>query len=530
MLVRARKAFPVLLFVMGILFLLYSWYISYPLSVDSVSDVLFNHIPASYWVGISLLLASSYVLAVSTKNSTLKWVFSVGIVLTIYSLSYFYRFLPGSDSQFFRGLTEYSTRTGNLDPLVPNHGYFQWPSYFILINAATSVSGLDLTNLEFLMYASIGLMLTTTLYVYASRAHKNGGIQAVAIFFIVGFYFLNYQLVPFSLALVFFFVLLMLETRKKSLSMIVTILILFVGLSLTHAFVPLLFVLYLLIRCLLKGGKTFLGLFLLTSMIYLGTQITLARFAFANNIRLVLANPSEYSQMLETTLAPASIPLDVIAQYLSRIVTLTSVAMCGVGVFFLIIKRKMRELDTAVLVTGAVYSVLGIFLFALGSRAFMVVLIPASVGVAYLFGSRLKSYLTCVFLLILLLFAFMPLHSSFFDSQIMFQTKEAYYAENFMVDRYNWTRPSLVLSHFRVETYLQTRQPNNANFENDFSITFPRFEDYDAIVYTIGLGKNLLLYNYTAGSILNYSNVNNIYDNGFSFIGVKSSNLSRTIG
>lgn len=502
--------------------MVYSWYLSYPLSVDSVNDVVFNHVSILYWVSLPLLLTSMYAIVATSKNSYLKWLFSVGAVLAIYSLSYFYNFLPGSDSHYFRGLNEYLINTGNLDPLVSHHGYFQWPSYFILAKVATSVSALVLADFEFLFYAIIGFLLATTLYVYVSKATKNGGFQAVAIFFISGFYFLNYQCVPFSLALVLLFILLMLESRKKSSGVILIILILFASLSLTHSFVPLFFILYLLARYLLGRGKQYGNLLLATSTIYLTVQMTIARFAFAQSIRLVMTAPSEYSEIVGYTLAPA-FGIDVLAQLFSRSVAIASIAVCGAGIVFLLIKRKLRDLDKAILFMGATYSILGVFLSTLGSRALIIAFIPASVGVASLFGSRFRSYLKWSLILILLLLAFIPLHSSF---SAIFETNEAYHAENFMIDYYNWGHPSLIVANYRDISYLQTKQPSTAYFESDNSPLFPRLKDYDSIVNTIELGKNLLRYNYTAERIFQENNINVIYNNGFSLLEIKSTNFT----
>jgi len=109
----------------------------------------------------------------------------------------------------------------------------------------------------------------------------------------------------------------------------------------------------------------------------------------------------------------------------------------------------------------------------------------------------------------------------------MFQTREAYHAENFMIDRYNWTNPGFILAHFRVITYLQTKQPSLAYFEDDiYSPIFPRLKEYDSIVYTVGLGKNLLKYNYTMERILREEKLNVVYSNGFSYIAIKSSNFT----
>lgn len=515
-----KNILPFLFFGIGLILMLCSWYFSYPLSVDSVNDVVSNHVSILYWVSLPLVLISIYVIGATAKNSYLKWISSVGLFLAVYSLSWFYGLLPGSDSQYFRGLNEYLIKTGNLNTLVPGHEYFQWPFFYILTKVATSVSALKLASFEFFMYAIIGFLLATALYVYGSRFYKNGGFLAVAIFSVSVFYVLNYQFVPFSLALGLLFVLFMLETRKKSLSVTLTILILFTAMSLIHSFVPLFFILYLLARCLFKGGKPYVNLFLVTSIIFSIVQITIAKFAFVEDTRWVLTLPSEYYQILGQTVAPLARTsgFDVVAQLFSRVLTIASIAICGAGIAFLLIKRKMRDIDKAILITGAAYSIVGLFLWTLGQRALVLILIPASLGVVGLFDTKFRSYLKPVFLLILLLFAFVPLHSSF---STIFQTNEAYLAENFMIDHYNWTRPSLILAYFELVPYMQAKQPSNVTFESDSSPLFPRLKDYDSIVYTIPLGESLLRYNYTAGKISQTNNFNVIYDNGFSFLYIR---------
>jgi len=515
--------FPLLI---SIVLMVYSWCSSYPLSIDSLDDFIFNHVSVLYWFSLPLTLASMFMIAVTSKNRSLKWVMAVSLVITIYLLSYFYYMLPGSDSHYFRGLTEYFIRTKDLDPLKPNHLYFQWPSFFLLSDMATSVSGLGLANFEFLLYTIIGFLMATALYVYASKAFKKGGFLAVVAFFVAMFYFLNYQGVPFSLAFGLLFLLFMLETRQKSFSVVLTLLVLFTGISLTHAFVPLFFVLYLLVRCMLNRSKQYRRLFVLTLIIYLVVQVTQAPFSFAENIRSMITLPTEYSAIVEATLAPVSVPIDAVAQIFSRAVTIATITLCLVGFIILLIKRKMGDLDKAIFLTGIVYSAFGIVFYTLGSRAIPIVFIPISLGASYLLESRFRPYVKSLFLVLLILFVFIPLHGSFYDSQIMFETKEAYYAENFMIDHYNWTNPSVILAHYRVVTYLQTKQPSVAYFEDDvYSPLFPRLKEYDSIVYTVGLGKNLLRYNYTTERILREEKLNVIYNNDFSYVAIKSSHF-----
>lgn len=509
-------------FFVGIMLMVYSWYSSYPLSVDSVDDFVFNHVSVLYWLSLPLILTSMYMMAVTFRRNSLKWIMIVGLVVTLYSLSYFYYMLPGSDSHYFTGYTEYFMKTKNLDPSQPYHTYFQWPSFFILTDIATSVSGLDLANFQFLLYTIIGFLLATTLHVYASKAYKNSGFLAVVAFFITMFYFLNYQCVPFSLALGLLFILFMLETRQKSLSVIVTMLVLFTSISITHAFIPLFFVLYLLIQRIVNRSKQYESLFLLTLTIYFVVQITQAQLSFAHNITLLITSPTEYSRIVEATLAPASVPIDVIAQMFSRTVTITSFTICFASFIFLSIKRKIRDLDKAIFLTGIIYSGFGVMFFTLGSRAIPIAFIPISLGASYLLESKFRSYVNCLFLILLSLFAFVPLHTSFIDSPIMFQTKEAYTTANFMIEKYDWNAYSTVLSHVGGSSYIFPQIEGNYIGETDYSPHFSssNIETYDCIVYSAGLAKNLLRNNVSTQQILDRFNV--IYHSRFSYIAEKS--------
>lgn len=506
--------------------MVYSWYLSYPLSIDSVDDFVFNHVSILYWFSLPLLLTSMFMMAVTFKNDYLKWIMTVGIIIAFYSLYYFYFMLPGSDSHYFRGLTEYFIKTKDLNPLQPNHGYFQWPSFFILADIATSVSGLKLANFEFLQYAIIGFLLATTLHVYASKVYKHGGFLAPVVFFIVMFYFLNYQNVPFSLALGLAFILFMLDTRQKSISVILTMLILFTSVSITHAFVPLFFVIYLLMRSIVNRSKQYGNLFLLTLILYLVVQFTIAQFSLATNILSIMTIPTEYSNVVEVTLAPISVPIDIIAQWFSRTVTIAFAVMCFSGFIFLLIRRKMRDLDKAIFLTGAVYSGLGIILYTLGTRAIPITFVPVSLGISYLFESKFRPYLICTLLILLSLVTFIPLHTSFWESPIAFQTREAYTTANFMINKYDWSTYSLVLSHVSVKWYILPQIEGNSTIVDDYSSQFQssNIEAYDSIIYSVGLEKNLQRHNVsleeTSRQILDRFNI--VYNSGSSYVAERS--------
>jgi hypothetical protein len=344
------------------------------------------------------------------------------------------------------------------------------------------------------------------------------------------FYFLNYQFAPFSLAFALLLVSIMLETTLvETRGKIVASLVLFVGMSLTHAFVPLFFLLYTLVMYILSRKTEHLRLFLLTTITYLLVQISEASLTFQSSIQTLLHAGSEYASLAQEVLAPASASIDRIAQTISRPLVIATVAVAGLSFVYVLARKRgllSRPLDKAVFISGVLYSILGAFVQVLGSRAIPLAFIPVLLGVAYLYESKLKIPLIIFFSISLVLFISLPIHGSFYNSQTTYQTQEAYQAENFMVNAYNWTQGGFILAHTRVVTYLAARQPSNATYESDYSPLFPRFQDYDTILYTIGLGKNMLKYNTTIENLLQQDHLNLVYNNGFSLMTIKSSNLT----
>jgi hypothetical protein len=331
------------------------------------------------------------------------------------------------------------------------------------------------------------------------------------------FYFLNYQAVPFSLAFGIFFLLLMLETQQKSTAIIVTQLALYCSLLITHVFVALFFIIYLLIRSVLDRSNLYGRMLLFSLVSYLAVQLTLSQFSFGQIIKSILTLPYEYSGIVSATLRLITVPIDVTAQLFSRTVTIAFVLLCVAGFVFLLIKKRMRVLDKAVLLTGASYTLLGFVINTLGWRALAVAFIPISLGAAYFFESRFRKYLTGIFLVLLVLFLFIPLHQSF-TSEVEFQTKSAYVAENFFIEYYNWEKPTHIITSFRVETYLQPKLNSYT-----YIYTGPEtFNQSDAIVHTVELDKDFLDYNTTLENVIQEQKMNIVYDNGLSSVEIKA--------
>ena len=462
-----------------------------------------------------------FLMAVTTKSNILKWIFTIGIVLTWFSLFYFYFMMPTADSEYFRGFTEYFIKTKSLDP--SNHAYYQWPGFFILAYIVTSVSGLSLANYEFLLYAIILFFLTTALYVYGSKKFANGGILIAPAFFISVAYFTNLQSVPFSLALGILFLLFMLESHERSNGSIIIMIVLYASLLLTHLFVPLFFVLYLLIQFLLNKNKLnrdrYIDLFLLALVGYIVVQITLAAFQFAQLFKSLTQPPIETLAFIasQSLVSSSSSNLIVaIAQFFSRTVTIATIGLCIVGFIFIFIKRKLNVTDKAILFSGVIYSGLGIVLNTLGWRAVAVAFIPFSLGAAFLFEiKKIKRFVLGIFLVLVVLAVFVPIHQSLSEST--FQTKETYVAQNFFIDHYNFRKSDVVVADLATAAYLPAKM---AIYE--YIRTFlDKGDKADAILYSPKFTGQLGDY----GTIENYSQrevLNLMYNDGGFNVYIKS--------
>jgi hypothetical protein len=71
---------------------------------------------------------------------------------------------------------------------------------------------------------------------------------------------------------------------------------------------------------------------------------------------------------------------------------------------------------------------------------------------------------------------------------------------------------------------LESKQPLPAPFESDTHLSFTEIQKYETIVYTIGLGKTFLKYNYTMDRIYDEEYFSHIYSNGFSDIAIRTRN------
>jgi hypothetical protein len=497
----------------GFALLFYSWYYSYPITINATDTTIFSQLNWLYWVGYCVTIASMYLLSLTIKTSLLKWLLVVSVIAVLFSLQFFSYYLPGSDTQYFRGLTENFINTKNLDPSGPSHYYYQWPSYFITRYIGAAISGLSIQSLEFVYYFILGLLLSTSLFVYVSKKFKNSEFVVVLTFFISMFSALNYQFVPFTFSFCFVILVFMIESSEKS-NKVTAISILFaLSTILAHAFVPLFLILYFFIRYIVTRTNDYKVLFSFSLVGYFVVQLTIAKLSFYSNIASVASISSEYSSIVSATLQTAQNQIDVLAQLFSRASTICLLLLCGIGFAVLVLKRKLRTIDKSILLTGFLYSSIGVVLYALGSRAIPILFIPICLGIGYLF-ERFRKFLKYGLLLLIILSVAIPLHQTF-GNQDQIQTKADYRTENYLISKNSWnsSSPVFIFAEYRATTYLQPKLSDTAYF----GWTPTELNSSDIVVYTTTLRLGLTSDNQTF-----IDSNNRLYDNGFSSIDMRS--------
>ena len=502
----------------------YSWFQSYPISIDSPTDFIFNHVSPLYWFGLALFFGSALVSAAVVKNRGLILVICIMLVFAIYSLRYFYPTVPGSDANTFRGLVEYEIQNKNLDSLLPHHMYFQWPAFFVFNDMATLVTGLELTGFEFIFFAVLGVLYVSALSVYFSTYSKKSFWIGIVAFFIIMFWFLNYQFAAFPFAMGLLFVLFMLETHShKTPAILVVILILFVSISLIHPFASVLYIGFLAAMYLRNRRSDYLNLFALTLAIWLAISIFFTKTFFETAIRQLISLGSvEYQTTLSRTfsdrIAPSP-PIDGISQWFSRVVVISTGVIAGLGFLVMALKRKLRRIDVALFVSAGLYAAVGFFLPVLGTRAWFALAMPVCLGAVYALESRFKTVVKVAFLVLIILFVFVPMSESFIDAQVFYQTADVSACLDFTLAHYNWTGPGSLLAHYRQMTYLQGVSASSVQFGHDLSPDFPEYlPTFSCIVYTQGLAKNLYADNYSITNLTNVYMYNRVYDSGLSYV------------
>jgi len=398
------------LFLAGLALIGAAWLKSYPVLIPQVEKHVFDNICYLFWPGLSFVFIGLYLISETSTNKRVSFLCAMLLTFSLYAHYMLFPMLPGSDSHYFRGLTKLFSRVG-IDPT--QQGYFQWPSFFILNNVLAMILGLSINEISKLVFLVIGFLISSNLFLLFLQEYEKLGFLGVALYFMSLFWFINYQFAPQSLALGLLLILVKL-TLKKGLGFKIISFFVFLNLVFTHSFIPILFLIFYFFLTLHgQGSPRELLLYIIvyvTFIIYFTTLYFHTLFQTLSNIFFAFSEYGEYARIMQRTLIGPVSTLDAIAQIFSRGITLSLWIIISIGFLFSIIKKKVSFHGLALLLTGFMHFLAGMFFNILGGRAFQILFIPLTSGVKP-FLEKYKKGITACLLLIFALFPFVIMHA-----------------------------------------------------------------------------------------------------------------------
>ncbi len=493
-------------FFIGIILIIVSWYYSYPIYISSTNEVTFSQFSFLLWPGIVFSLIGLFLVGFYCKSKILKASCSSLFPLLLYIPNYFYSYLSSSDCGSVRASFQIFHISGIKSEFI---SYFEFPTSFSLNEIIHQLTSLDEKGIGFISFTLYGILLGLFLFLFFSNLKKQNDNQLtpflLAIIYFVGiFFFLNYQWVAQTLALIFFFLLMFIsnylisdlaETKWK-----VIFILVFILLTFTHPFISVFFILFFGFLTLKR--RHLLQILLVIISTYIIITIYYTTFNFITYIETFQSFTqqigSEYSVHIPKSVGE---PEDIISQFISlfnRISVPLIWILAGIGTVILFFKRKIDFILIALGLAGGIYLGVGLFYNILGLRAAQILLIPITIGFMF-FISKWRKPTIAVIIVILILAVFGPMRLAYNNTQ--FQMDEEANACNFLAkDMGNKTNPSIAINQvnygyltnkniYLENTYISVLRPGDKRFLNIFNGSLNQNE---YVFYNSNLGKEIL--------------------------------------
>jgi hypothetical protein len=524
-----------ILFFIGIILITISWNYSFPVSISSINEVSLSQFYPSLWPGLISCMIGIFLIGFFNNNKNIKAVCCSIFPLLLYIPCYFYSYISSSDCGSARGDFEIFHIIGINSKIIP---YFEFPTSFSLNEIIHQTTALDEKGIAFISFTLYGILLGLFLYLFFLNLKKQRHNELipfllVIIFFIGIFPFLNYQWVPQTLALVFFFLLIFISTymipELTGTKWKVILILVFISLAFTHPFISVFFILFfgfltLRRRYLVQILLAIVSIYLLITIYYTTINFLTYIEAFENFKQI----GREYSiQILKSIGEPESIASQFISLF-NRINVPMIWILSVIGTVILFLKRKIDFVLIALGLAGGIYLAVGMFYSILGVRAAQILLIPITIGFMF-FISKWRKPTIAIIIVILILAVFGPMRVAYNNTQ--FQIDEDANACNFLsIHIKNETNPSiainqvnygyLAIKHRYLEnTYISIIRPGSSGFLDIFNGSL---NQNDYVFYNSNLGKEILISLLTKEQLNNtlreVMDNNKIYDCGKTFI------------
>jgi hypothetical protein len=316
-------------------------------------------------------------------------IYCVLIFLASFCFSQFF-YDPSGPDQFFTSLTRYYVSAGHIDRLF--EGEYWQPAFFVLDRVFGLVTGIPHVVYEHVFLLLCGVLIALGVFLIMDRRGIDSGAGLFA-FSILTIEFLVYQFAPQTLSLSLVFLMIAAEfALPKSTSRWLAQLVIFVSTCFMHAFLAVIYVLYVFFSAgVLREQKA--RRIVMLGAIYASVLLFYTRYFFADVLGILYTTLlqwmglGEFKMLFATTLGVTPDPL---VRLFSR-ATIIGMGLISVwGLFLMAHRREFTSKDLAVGMAGGVYVILGFPLPILGWRALQFLGITGGLGGGYFGGMKGK--------------------------------------------------------------------------------------------------------------------------------------------
>lgn len=421
-------------FFLGFNLQLISWYHSFPIELTDINIVTFYQFNPLLWPGIAFSLIGLFLVGYYSKKKSIQ-AFCISLIpIMLFSYSFYFSYICSSDSGNAKAMFEIFHFEGINPSFVP---YFQYPIKFCLDEISFQTFRVDINSIAIIFFALFGILLGLYLFLFLNKIRMYLPFQvsfiAVPLYFTTIFPYLNYQWVPQTLAFVFLFLLLLSISKLNITNYKFFSIIIFTALVFTHAFIPVIFLLFFGFYIIKK--QEFRKIFILMTCIYISVLVYYTTFYFPIIVEsfkeTMYGFGEDYAMTVSKSFRDPESLLSQIISSMNRIrIPITLLVVC-IGSFMEFIKKRMSFKIIVMGITGGFYVGLGLVYNVLGLRALQILFIPFVVGIGF-YMIRWKK-LTLAFVFILLIIAvFGPMRAAYDHQQ--FQVDEEENACNFLAN------------------------------------------------------------------------------------------------
>ena len=485
-------------FFLGLPLLILSWYNSYPIHISSLDELTFSQFSPLIWPGILFTSTGLFVAGYFSTRNSVKAICASIFPISLYSYVLYFNGTATSDIGNVKSMFDVFHFTGIDSSAI---SYFQYPTYFTFNEVTARITGMNANSIGMIFFALFGVLLGLYLYLFLFKVTKFTGSQVallgVFLYFTISFSFLNYQWVPQTLALIFFFLLLILITLEGTKYKILT-LIVFVVLVFTHMFIPIIFLLFFGVYSL-KKRESF-RMFIVMTCLYVAVLVYFTTYYLPQIISAFMETVygfGEYSNTLSQSFKATTSFFDEIISNVNRVRVPITLGVLAIGFLIGLYKKKIHYILLILGLVGGVYLLLGLVYPVLGLRALQILIIALVAGIGFLMLKMKKPTIVLVTILIILSI-FGSIRGSYDQTQFILNEEEntcRFLASSISTEKTSYIGVDQVdwgyitnIAQFINKGHTMKIRPSNILFYDIFNSSM---KNNNYVIYNSNLGKEI---------------------------------------